>query len=87
LDKIGFVEAVRQHMPIPWRSPNQIDPTSTFTPFLISVLMGAGRFAHVSLLRGDRALHAVLSLERFPTYDTIAICVSPLRHRTGAALV
>ncbi len=28
LDKIGFVEAVRQHMPIRWRSPNYIDPTS-----------------------------------------------------------
>ena len=25
LDKIGFVEAVRQHMPIRWRSPNQIE--------------------------------------------------------------
>src|SRR3954469_19647681 len=71
LDKIGFVEAVRQHMPIRWRSPNQIDPTSTFTAFLISVLVGARRFAHASLLRGDRALHALLGLERFPTDDTI----------------
>src|SRR3982750_2926719 len=69
--KIGFVEAVRQHMPIRWRSPNQIDPTSTFTAFLISVLVGARRFAHASLLRGDRALHALLGLERFPTDDTI----------------
>jgi len=25
LGKIGFVEAVRQHMPIRWRSPNHID--------------------------------------------------------------
>ena len=66
LDKIGFVEAVRQHMPIRWRSPNQIDPSSTFTAFLIWVLAGAGRFAHASLLRGDRALQALLGLERFP---------------------
>src|SRR3954466_6454599 len=71
LDKIGFVEAVRQHMPIRWRSPNQIDPTVTFTAFLISALVGARRFAHASLLRGDRALHALLGLERFPTDDTI----------------
>ena len=71
LNKIGFVEAVRQHMPIRWRSPNQIDPTVTFTAFLISVLVGARRFAHASLLRGDRALHALLGLERFPTDDTI----------------
>src|SRR5437868_11739561 len=71
LGKIGFVKAVRQHMPIRWRSPNQIDPTVTFTAFLISVLVGARRFAHASLLRGDRALHALLGLERFPTDDTI----------------
>ena len=34
--------------------------------------VGRGRrFAHASLLRGDRALHALLGLERFPTDDTI----------------
>jgi hypothetical protein len=63
LGKIGLVEAVRQHMPVHWRSPNHIDPTATFTAFLISVLVGAGRFAHARLLRGDRALHALLDLD------------------------
>src|ERR1700683_1903531 len=48
-----------------------IDPTSTFTAFRISVLVGTRRFAHASLLRGDRALHALLGLQRFPTDDTI----------------
>jgi Transposase DDE domain group 1 len=71
LDKIGFVTAVRQHMPIRWKSPNHIDPASTFTAFLVSVLVGARRFAHASLLRGDRALHALLGMDRFPTDDTI----------------
>jgi hypothetical protein len=71
LGKIGFVEAIRRHMPICWRSPNHIDPTVTFTAFLVSVLVGARRFAHASLLRGDRALHALLGLDRFPTDDTI----------------
>ena len=71
LGKIGFVEAVRQHMPIRWRSPNHIDPSSTFTAFLVAVLVGAKRFAHASLLRGDRALHALLGMDRFPTDDTI----------------
>jgi Transposase DDE domain group 1 len=70
LDKIGFVQAVRQHMPIRWRSPNHIDPTSTFTAFLVSILVGARRFAPASLLRGDRALHGLLGLDRFPTDDT-----------------
>lgn len=71
LNKIGFAEAVRQHMPIRLTSPNHIDPTSTFTAFLVSVLVGARRFAHTSLLRGDRALHALLGMDRFPTDDTI----------------
>jgi len=71
LGKIGLVAKVRQHMPIHWKSPNHIDPTATFTAFLMSVLVGARRFAHANLLRGDRALHALLGLERFPTDDTI----------------
>jgi len=58
-------------MPIRWQSPNHIDPTATFTAFLMSVLVGGRRFAHASLLRGDRALHALLGLDRFPTDDTI----------------
>ena len=37
----------------------------------MSVLVGARCFAHGSLLRGDRALHALLGLERPPTDDTI----------------
>jgi hypothetical protein len=71
LCKVGFVEALRLHMPIRWKSPNHIDPSSTFTAFLMSVLMGARRFAHASWLRGDRALHALLGMDRFPTDDTI----------------
>jgi hypothetical protein len=58
-------------MPIRWTSPNQIEPTGTFMAFLTSVLVGAKRFAHAGLLRGDRALQALLGLDRFPTDDTI----------------
>jgi hypothetical protein len=71
LDKIGFAKAVRKHMPIRWKSPNHIGPTSTFTAFLMSVLAGARRFAHASLLRSDRALQALLGMVRFPTDDTV----------------
>jgi len=74
LTKIGFVETVQQHMPIRFKSPNHIDPTFTFTAFLMSVLVGARRFAHVSLLRGDRALHALLGMTRFPTTIRSGIC-------------
>ena len=71
LGRIGLAGKLREHMPIQWHSPNQIDPTATFTSFLIAVLVGAKRFAHANLLRGDRALHAMLGLPRFPSDDTI----------------
>ena len=49
-------KAVRQHLPVRWQSPNHLDPSSTFKAFWVSVLVGTMRFAHASLLRGDRAL-------------------------------
>jgi hypothetical protein len=39
LGKVGFVEAVRMHMPIRWKSPNHIDPATTYAAFLIAVLV------------------------------------------------
>jgi hypothetical protein len=71
LRKIDLVGQLRQHMPIQWRSPNHIDPTTTFIAFLMTVLVGAKRFAHAALLRGDQALHGLLGIQRFPIDDTI----------------
>ena len=71
LQKIDLVGQLRQHMPIRWQSPNQIDPSSTLVAFLMTVLVGARRFAHAAVLRGDQALHALLGMKRFPTDDTI----------------
>jgi hypothetical protein len=45
LRKIDLAGKVDEHMPVRWRSPNQIDPAATFTSFLIAVLLGAKRFA------------------------------------------
>jgi hypothetical protein len=71
LQKIGLVEQVRRHLPIQWNSPNHIEPTAAWMAFLMTVLVGAKRFAHAGLLRGDQALHALLGMKRFPTDDTI----------------
>jgi hypothetical protein len=71
LRRVDFMGKVRQCMPVRWRSPNHIDPTCTFTAFLMAVLAGARRFAHSEWLRGDRVVHTLLGLERFPTDDTI----------------
>jgi hypothetical protein len=60
LGRVGFVEKVRQHMPVRWRSPNHIEPMATLMGFLMTVLAGGKRLAHAGLLRGDRALHALM---------------------------
>lgn len=71
LQRIDLIGAIRKHMPVRWRSHNQIDPTATLIAFLISVLVGAKRFVHSNWLRGDRALQALLGMPRFPSDDTI----------------
>ena len=71
LGKIGFAQQISEHLPVHLKSPNAIDPAQTLTAFLMSVVAGARRFAHTSLLRADRALHALLGMKRFPTDDTI----------------
>ena len=71
LDKLNFTGKVREHMPFRFTSPSQIESTVTRTAFLIAVLAGAKRFAHTGMVRGDRALHALLGIQRFPTDDTI----------------
>jgi len=71
LRRIGYGPAVRLHLPFSLTSPNAIDPVETFTAFLLSVVAGARRFAHTSVLRSDVALHALLGICRFPIDDTV----------------
>jgi hypothetical protein len=71
LHKIGLVAKVMECMPVIHRSPNSIPPAQTWIAFLISVAAGARRFAQTSWLRGDRALHGLLGIDRFPSDDTI----------------
>ena len=71
LNRIGFVKKVIECMPVTHRSPNSIPPAQTYIAFLISVAAGARRFAQTSWLRGDRALHGLLGINRFPSDDTI----------------
>jgi len=55
----------------------------TLTAFCIGVVAGARRFAHTELVRADRALHALLGLERWPGADT----VRALFHRFSQASI
>ena len=72
LQQIGFGLRVAQTLPFPApTSPNAIPLAHTFTAFLFAVVTGASRFAHTDWLRGDRALHALLGITRFPGDDTV----------------
>lgn len=67
--KLG--EVLGRLMPFVYRSPNAIAPEQTLLAFVISIIVGARRLAHTDWLRADRALHAMLGIERFPGTDTV----------------
>ena len=71
LEQIGYAQTLQAHLP--WRlcSPNAIPLAHTLTAFCIGVMVGARRFAHTEWARADRALHALLGLERWPGADTV----------------
>lgn len=69
--KIEFAKQVREHLPVHLKSPNALDPAQTLTAFLMLVVAGARRFAHTTLLRADRALHALLGMKRFSSDGTM----------------
>jgi hypothetical protein len=72
LVQIGFARQVQQHLPFAQPTSNNAIPLAhSLTAFLMSVVVGAQRFAHCEWLRADRVLHAMLGLERFPSDDTI----------------
>jgi hypothetical protein len=71
LDQIGYAHQVQAHLPWQLTSPNAIPLAHTLTAFCIGVIAGARRFAHTEVARADRALHALLGLERWPGADTV----------------
>lgn len=72
LGQIGFAQQVQGHLPFAEPTSNNAIPLAhSLTAFLMSVVVGARRFAHAEWLRADRVLHALLGLPRFPSDDTI----------------
>ena len=67
--KLG--EVLGRLMPFTYRSPNAIAPEQTLFALLLSIIVGARRLAHTDWLRADRALHAMLGIDRFPGTDTV----------------
>ena len=72
LGQIGFARQVQQHLPFAEPTSNNAIPLAhALVAFLMSVVVGARRFAHTEWLRADKVLHALLGLARFPSDDTI----------------
>jgi hypothetical protein len=72
LGQIGFAPEVQRQMPFPEPTSNNAIPLAhCLAAFLMSVVVGAQRFAHCQWLRADHVLHALLGVERFPGDDTI----------------
>jgi hypothetical protein len=70
-ERIGLAGQISGLMPFTYNSPNAIPPAKTLVAFIISVVVGARRLAHTDWLRADKALHALLGIERFPGTDTV----------------
>lgn len=69
--RIGLVKELQQRRLYQPQSPNHYDPGQILVGFMLSVIVGAQRFAHANQLRADRALQALLGMRRFPSDDTI----------------
>ena len=70
-EQIGLAGQISGLMPFSYTSPNAIPPAQTLVAFIVSVVAGARRLAHTDWLRADKALHALLGIERFPGTDTV----------------
>lgn len=71
LRRLGVVEAVRARLPFHYRSNHQIAPEHTLLAFWLGVMAGARRFAHLQMLRCDRALAGLCGVRSFPGDDTV----------------
>jgi len=71
LGRLGYAQKIAEHMPFKLTSPNAIKPAETFTAFIVPVLVGARRFAHMGLFLIDKTLHALMGIFQFPNDDTI----------------
>lgn len=71
LDRLDVRELLRRALPDGRTSPNQIPVVEIVLTFLVAVLTGARRFAHVERLRSDDVLKAILGIGRMPSAMTV----------------
>lgn len=70
-NQIKLAEQLTLLMPFQYQSPNAIPPAQTLLAFMFSIIAGARRLAHTDWLRADKALQAVIGIQRLPGTDTV----------------
>ena len=71
MDRLGVRELLRQGLADGRTSPNQIPVVDTVLTFLVAVLTGARRFAHIERLDADEVIRAILAVKRIPRPMTV----------------
>ena len=64
LEHIGIVEDLARRCPLTRTSPNATPVRDILHGFMVNILMGGRRFAHMRRLQDDRAVAAILGLSR-----------------------
>lgn len=70
-ERRGVREVLQSALPDGRTSPNQIPVVDLVVAFLVAVLTGGRRFAHVERLRTDEVVQAILGLTRMPSAMTL----------------
>ena len=70
-ERRGVREVLQSALPDGRTSPNQIPVVDLVVAFLVAVLTGSRRFAHVERLRTDEVVQAILGLTRMPSAMTL----------------
>lgn len=71
LGRMDVLGAVRERLPFRYLSHNASRPEEILLAFWLAVASGARRFAHLQMLRVDRALQQWCGVRSFPTDDTV----------------
>jgi hypothetical protein len=71
MDRLGVREVLGQALADGRTSPNQIPVVDMVLAFLVGVLTGGRRFAHVERLRSDEVIRGILGVKRMPSPMTV----------------
>lgn len=70
--QVGLEQALRTALPFELTSPNATDPVEIVLAFMVGVLVGSRRLAHIERLRWDEGVRKILGLTRFVSDTTLA---------------